>query len=179
MDRGEILIDVARRAIDAALGGPPVVKPEGFDEPRACFVSLKQGDELRGCIGNLEANSTLFAAVVHNATAAALRDPRFRPLRRDELGRTRVEISVMSPMEEMPAATRDELMRNLRPGVDGLVLSAGPHSAVFIPAVWEQLPAPDEFVDHLLAKGRFPRGRWPAGMRAQRFTAEHIVEGER
>lgn len=179
-DRGTTLIKLARSAIDAALGGPAVARPtlQRLEEPGACFVSLKQGDALRGCIGNLKPLPTLYAAVVHNAEAAAFHDPRFSPLRRDELGRTRIEISLMSPLEPIPAATREELMGHLRAGVDGLVLTAGPCSAVFIPAMWEQIPDKDEFVDHLLAKGRFPRGRWPAGMRAERFTAEHFVEGE-
>lgn len=178
MDRGTVLIRLAREAIGAALGGPPVTKPAlpRLDEPGACFVSLKQGEALRGCIGNLRISPTLYDAVVHNAEAAALHDPRFSPLRRDELGRTRIEISLMSPLEPIPAGTRAELLAHLRVGVDGLVLSAGPHSAVFIPAMWEQIPDADEFIDHLLAKGRFPRGRWPAGMHAERFTAEHFVE---
>lgn len=178
MDRGAALLKVARGAIEAALGGPPVTKPAlaQLDEPGACFVSLKQGGALRGCIGNLRASPSLFAAVIHNAEAAALQDPRFSPLRRDELARTRIEISLMSPMSPIPAATREELLKHLRPGVDGLVLSSGPHSAVFIPAVWDDIQDANEFVDHLLAKGRFPRGRWPADMRAERFTAELFVE---
>jgi AmmeMemoRadiSam system protein A len=178
MDRGAVLIKLAREAIGAALGGPPVTRPAlpQLDEPGACFVSLKQGEALRGCIGNLRTSARLYDAVVHNAEAAALHDPRFSPLRREELGRTRIEISLMSPLEQIPAGTRAELRTHLRVGVDGLVLSAGPHSAVFIPAMWDQIPDAEEFIDHLLAKGRFPRGRWPAGMQAERFTAEHFVE---
>lgn len=181
MDLGTELIKLARGAIEAALGGPAVKRPAlaRLDEPGACFVSLKQGEALRGCIGNLRESPTLYAAVVHNAEAAAFRDPRFSPLRRDELARTRIEISLMSPLAEIPARTRAELCAHLRAGVDGLVLTAGVRSAVFIPAMWEQLPDMDEFIDHLLLKGRFPREGWPAGMRAERFTAEHFVEGER
>jgi AmmeMemoRadiSam system protein A len=178
--RGATLLKLARSAIDAALGGPAVPRPTlaRLEEPGACFVSLKQGEALRGCIGNLKPLPTLYSAVVHNAEAAAFHDPRFSPLRREELARTRIEISLMSPLEPIGASTREELLANLRAGVDGLVLTAGPCSAVFIPAMWEQIPDKDAFVDHLLVKGRFPRGRWPAGMRAERFTAEHFVEEE-
>ena len=83
----------------------------------------------------------------------------------------------LSPLAEIPARTRAELIAHLRPGVDGLVLADGLHSAVFIPAMWEQIPDVNEFIDHLLIKGRFARTGWPAGMRAERFTAEHFVEG--
>lgn len=179
MDTGDVLIKLARDAITAALGGAAIIKPAlgRLDEPGACFVSLKQGEALRGCIGNLRTSPTLYDAVVHNAEAAALHDPRFSPLRRDELARTRIEISLMSPLSEIPARTRAELIEHLRPGVDGLVLSDGLHSAVFIPAMWEQIPDVNEFIDHLLIKGRFTRMGWPPGMRAERFTAEHFVEG--
>lgn len=178
-DLGTTLLTIARGAIDAALGGPPLKPPADprLDRPGACFVSLKQGEALRGCIGNLRESPRLYDAVVHNAQAAALRDPRFSPLRRDELARTRLEISLMTPLEPIPARSRDELVRHLRPGVDGLVLSAGARSSVFIPAMWEQIPDVQEFIDHLLAKGRFPLDHWPAGMQAERFTAEHFVEG--
>ena len=179
-DLGTMLLKVARAAIEAALGGPAVVKPADprLDEPGACFVSLKQGDELRGCIGNLQASARVFDAVVANAQASALRDPRFSPLRREELARTRIEISLMSAMTAVPAATRAELMAHLEAGVHGLVLSAGMRSAVFIPAVWDQLRDKEAFVDHLLAKGRFPVGRWPADMRAEVFTAALFEEEE-
>lgn len=175
---GPALLALARAAVDAALGGPPVARPAlpRLDQPGACFVSLKQGEALRGCIGNLRASPRLGDAVVQNAEAAALRDPRFAPLRREELARTRFEISLMSPLSPIAADTRATLAAQLRPGVDGLVLSAGGRSAVFIPEVWAQLPDVEAFLDHLLAKGGFPRGRWPADMRAERFTAEHFAE---
>ncbi len=177
-DRGPALLALARAAIDAALGGPALDLPDdpALAIPGACFVTLKQRGQLRGCIGNIVATGSLRDAVVRNAESAALRDPRFTPLRRAELAITTIELSILSPMQPVPAASEAELLAHLRPGVDGLMLRAGTRSAVFIPSVWDQLPDPKQFLDHLRAKGQFPAGRWLPDTRAERFTAEHFSE---
>jgi AmmeMemoRadiSam system protein A len=178
--RGPALLSLARAAIEAALGGPPLppytVAGTWLDAPGSCFVTLKQDGLLRGCIGNILPVSSLRDAVVRNAQSAALRDPRFNPLRREELEHTQIELSLLSPMEPIPAHSEEAVLAALRPGVDGLLLTAGGRSAVFIPSVWEQLPTQKEFLDHLRAKGRFPRDRWLPETRAERFTAEHWEE---
>ncbi|HEY0137149.1 MAG TPA: AmmeMemoRadiSam system protein A [Nannocystis sp.] len=180
--RGEILLGLARAAIEAALGGPPLPpgKPEPWlDAPGACFVTLTQDGQLRGCIGNILPQGSLRDAIIRNAQSSALRDPRFRPLTRDELDHTRIEISLLSAMESIPADSEAALLAALRPGTDGLLLTARGRSAVFIPSVWEQLPDKREFLDHLRAKGHFPRDRWLPDTQAERFTAEHWEEPPR
>ena len=180
-DRGPVLLALARAAIAEALGGPPVRRPDGaawLDVPGACFVTLKQDGHLRGCIGNILPAGSLYAVVTHNARSAALSDPRFAPLQPDELARTRLEISLLSALEPIAADSESAVLAALRPGVDGLLLTAPGRSAVFIPSVWDQLSAPREFLQHRRDKGRFPRDRWLPGTRAQRFTAEHFEEAE-
>jgi hypothetical protein len=180
--RGETLLRLARAAIEAALGGPPLppATPEAWlDAPGACFVTLKQRGQLRGCIGNIVPQGSLRDAVIRNAQSSALRDPRFRPLTRAELDHTRIEISLLSAMESIPADSEAALLAALRPGIDGLLLTARGHSAVFIPSVWDQLPDKREFLDHLRAKGHFPRDRWLPDTRAERFTAQHWEESPR
>lgn len=176
--RGPVLLSLARSAIDAALGGPALVLPDDafLDRPGACFVSLHRRGELRGCIGNITPMPTLRAAVTHNAVAAALRDPRFPPLARLELADTLLEISLLSALSPIPCDTEAALLAALRPNIDGLQIAAGPHRAVFIPSVWDQLPDPRQFLTNLRAKARIPPGRWPADMHAERFTAEHFAE---
>ena len=77
---------------------------------------------------------------------------------------------MLSSGEPVAASTRAELLATLRPGLDGLVLDAGGHRALFLPGVWCQLPDADAFVDQLLAKAGLPRRPWPRGLQAQRFT---------
>lgn len=177
-ERGPVVLALARAAIAQAMGGPRVEKPAHawLDEPGACFITLKQDGELRGCIGNITPTGTLYESIVRNAVSAALRDPRFPALRRDELAGVTVEASLLSAPEPLAASTREQLLAGLRPGVDGLVLTAGARGAVFIPSVWEQLPDPRDFVAHLLRKGGMSAERWPADMRAERFTATHYEE---
>ncbi len=180
--RGETLLTLARAAITAALGGPPLstATPEPWlDVPGACFVTLKQRGALRGCIGNILPQGSLRDAVIRNAQSSALRDPRFVPLAREDLARTQIEVSLLSPMESIPADSEAAVLAALRPGVDGLLLTAPGRSAVFIPSVWDQLPTPREFLDHLRAKGHFPPDRWLPGTHAERFTAEHWEESPR
>ena len=180
--RGETLLSLARAAIEAVLGGPPLPPgmPEPWlDAPGACFVTLKQDGQLRGCIGNILPQGSLREAVIRNAQSAATRDPRFMPMKRDELDHTQIEISLLSAMESIPADSEAALLAALRPGTDGLLLTARGRSAVFIPSVWEQLPDKREFLDHLRAKGHFPRDRWLPDTRAERFTAEHWEEPPR
>jgi len=134
--------------------------------PGACFVSLHIGEELRGCIGRTEASSRLVDQLLDNAWAAAFRDPRFPPLKREELARLSFEVHVLTPLEPLPFASLADLHLRLRRGVDGLQLETESRRGVFLPVMWEQLPQPQEFVGQLLRK---------AGIReSERFTASRF-----
>lgn len=167
------LLDVAEASIRRAVGvpgrPPPTLRP-ALARPAAAFVTIHVDGRLNGCIGTVEASEPLGRAVDRLARDAALADPRLPPLRADQLARTDLEVSVLSPGEPLPAGDRQELLAALRPGRDGLVLAAGGRRALFLPDVWDQLPDPDDFVDHLLDKARLPRRPWPRGLRAERFA---------
>ena len=175
MSQGDVLLAIARQTLEEAFGGPPVERPadaDWLDEKRAVFVTLTKGGSLRGCVGQLEPRLTLFEAVRDAARSAAFRDTRFSPLRRDELPELRLEISVLSPIERLAVEDEAEWFRKIRPGVDGVVLSVGGRSGVFIPEMWKQLPDPKEFLYYLKRKAGLPTDRWVPGTRVERFTAE-------
>ena len=138
-------------------------------------MTLHLSGGLRGCIGSLEPRGTLYAEVISCARAAATRDPRFDPVLPEELAGIDFEVSVLSPLEPLPVRDEGEAVARLRPGVDGLVLMAGGRSATFIPAMWEQLPSPVEFLRQLRRKAGLPEA-WTPGTRLQRFTAERHLE---
>src|SRR5215207_3344011 len=98
---GQILLPIARAAIARELGQSAGASEdaEWLREPGATFVTLKQRDQLRGCIGSLQPYRPLIQDVKSNAIAAAFRDPRFRPLSAQELEDTRIEVSLLSPQE--------------------------------------------------------------------------------
>lgn len=180
--RRERLLALARDAIRAALEEAPLPAADAQllaglpGQPLACFVTLTQGGRLRGCIGTLEPQDPLPLAVARNAVSAALRDPRFPPLQPDELAATRISISVLTPSQPLPAASEAELLAALVPGQDGLIIEDGPHQATFLPQVWEQLPAPRDFLRHLKAKAGLAADAWSPRMRCWRYRTLSFAE---
>jgi len=177
----ERLLDIAEAAIvDGLFGGrpsaPPVsALPPALRETSGVFVTLTVDGSLNGCIGCIEGVEPLGHAVPRHAWAAAFADPRLPSLRPEAYERLLIEISVLSPLSPIPADSREDLLAQLRPHVDGLVVAAGGGRALFLPSVWEQLPQPEEFLDHLQLKAGLPPGRWPPGMLSYRFTATKIA----
>ena len=175
------LLDLAEGAILDGLAGRPFAAPDlsalppALQRPRGVFVTLRVAGELNGCIGTVEGDEPLGHAAARCARSAAFGDPRLPALRAAELAFLTIEVSVLSPLEPVAATSRQELLSLLRPGVDGLVLSSGHRRGVFLPAVWDQLPDPEDFLDHLQAKAGIRPDTWPADMRAYRFTAEKYV----
>ena len=145
-----------------------------LDAPGASFVTLTSGrapgGALRGCIGSLEARRPLREDVEANAVSAALHDPRFAPLSARELDDTVVEVSVLSAPAALPAADEAELLARLRPGVDGVVLSACGRRATFLPQVWEQLPDPADFLARLRRKAGLPADYWGRDVVVETYT---------
>jgi AmmeMemoRadiSam system protein A len=152
------------------------VNPQEHAEPlralRASFVTLQIGGVLRGCIGTLEAVRPLVSDVAYNAYAAAFRDPRFSPLRHDEFARLDIHISILSPAQPIEFQSEQDLLRQLRPGVDGLILEEGYHRGTFLPSVWESLPEAPEFLRHLKLKAGLPFDYWSDTLKVQRYTTE-------
>jgi AmmeMemoRadiSam system protein A len=144
-------------------------------DPGASFVTLRHRDALRGCIGTLEPHRALLIDVVENAVASALRDPRFDPVREEELPQLSLHISVLGPSEPMEFADTKALLDQLRPGVDGLILQQGARRATFLPAVWESLPRPEEFFAALLGKARIGTIE-PGKLMAWRYQTESFAE---
>ena len=167
---GPILLGLARSAI-AARGAvaAPQNAPAWLGEPAATFVTLTQAGRLRGCIGSIHPSRTLRDDVVHNACAAAFHDPRFPPLSAQDVPRVRIEVSLLSATEPLPASTREELIEHIRPGVDGLILAWHGHRGTFLPQVWEQLPDAQDFLEHLLHKAGLPVTFWAPELTARRF----------
>jgi len=142
--------------------------------PRATFVTLQLAGRLRGCIGTLIAARPLIQDIAWNAFAAAFRDPRFPPVNVGELVLLNYHISVLSPPEPMTFQDEADLLSQMRPGVDGLLLTDREHRGTFLPSVWEQLPDPLTFLQHLKRKAGLPVDHWSDTLKVERYTAESI-----
>jgi AmmeMemoRadiSam system protein A len=176
--RGPILLALARAAITNALCGATKADASAawLQEPGACFVTLTQRGELRGCIGSLQARRSLLADVWANAVAAALQDPRFAPLSIAELANTRIEVSVLSPTAAMTFTNEADALSQLRPGLDGVVFDYQGLRSTFLPQVWEQLPDTGSFMAHLKQKAGLPPDFWAPEVQLQRYTVSKFSE---
>lgn len=174
----QALLDVAQLSIQSGLrsGQPAIVKPAEFSdalrEPRASFVTLHIGTELRGCIGSVGARRPLVVDVAENAFNAAFRDARFPPLSPEEYGSLTVNVSVLSPVEPIAFAHEANLLEQVRAGVDGLEIEYGPHHGLLLPSVWEHLPNKRQFLRTLKMKAGLPPTFWARQMSVNRFTTE-------
>lgn len=176
----ERLLKVAADSIRAGLHGGSALNPDPAAYPpelcrqAASFVTLHLRKELRGCVGSLEAQAPLVVNVAENAHRAAFADPRFPPLSARELDGLDIHISVLSPLEPIDVLDEADLLRKLRPKVDGLLLREGRRQATFLPAVWESLPDPAVFLLQLKLKAGLPVDHWSDALAFWRYSVDEI-----
>jgi AmmeMemoRadiSam system protein A len=160
------LLELARQALVQGVGGARLqpldlnTLPPALQEPGATFVTLTRKGELRGCVGALEAYQPLAEDVREHAIAAGLEDYRFPPVQPDEIPRIMIEISRLTAPVPLEYDKPEDLLKLLRPGVDGVVLRDGMRRATFLPQVWEKLPDPHEFLGHLCNKMGVDANYW-------------------
>ena len=175
---GHALLVRARNAIAGEFGVAPAPEPDNpaLRQPGAVFVTLMQDGELRGCIGSMEAHRPLDADLRSNARAAAFRDPRFAPLSAEELAYTRVEVSLLTPAVPIDFADEEDAVRQLRPGVDGVILEWRGRRGTFLPQVWESLPGRHLFFTHLKQKAGLPADFWAPDVKLYRYEVQKWKE---
>lgn len=146
--------------------------PAPLLQKRASFVTLQIANELRGCIGTLDAHQPLLLDAAHNARSSAFQDPRFPPLTPHEFADVSIHFSVLSAAQDLSFHSQQDLLRQIRPGIDGLILIAGHHKGTFLPSVWESLPSAEMFLAHLKIKAGLPADYWSDDLRVARYTTE-------
>ena len=178
-----VLLKLARSAITSELLGDrsSIVRPKDISpllkEKRGCFVTLHKSGSLRGCIGTIEPTTSLISNVEENAINAAFRDPRFSPLGKDEINAIDIEISVLTVPREIKYRNREDLKKQIIPGVHGIILSLGFRRSTFLPQVWEQLPKKEDFLEHLCLKAGMSRSAWQEPhTRVEVYEAEYFSE---
>ena len=173
-EHGRRLLRIARDSIAGALGAgsaAPAADEAWLRETRATFVTLMKGEELRGCVGALEAQRPLGEDVAANARAAAFEDSRFSPLTLAELARTEVEVSLLSTPKTVAFDDHAGLLRKLRPGVDGVILAQPAEGlrGTFLPQVWEDLADPEQFIARLKQKAGIAQSIDTRRLRVKRY----------
>lgn len=148
--------------------------PAHLTEPRATFVTLHLHDQLRGCIGHLDAERPLVTDIAENAFAAAFRDPRFPPVSVSEASQLAYHISVLERPVPLNVQSEQELIDVLNPGQDGVILENGKRRGTFLPSVWTSLPRPADFVSQLKLKAGLPARGWSRSYQVWRYRVEEF-----
>lgn len=166
-EEGKLLLRIARETIRTRLFGGKVDMPhdlpQSLKEKKGTFVTLTIEGRLRGCIGHILPTEPLVEGVVENAINAAFRDPRFPPLSKEEFERIRIEVSVLTTPKKLAYKDYKDLLKALRPNMDGVIIRKGINQATFLPQVWEQLPSKEEFLTHLCIKAGLSPEEWKKG----------------
>ena len=171
-DQGQKLLRLARGTIAARLGvsdASSKIIPDNeladpaFQEQRGTFVTLKIRNQLRGCMGCLTPSETILEGIKRNAINAAFNDPRFPPLTTPELEEAEIEVSILTTPQELQYSDGSDLLKKLRPNIDGAIISQGMARATFLPQVWEQLPRTEDFLSHLCRKAGLSPDEWKKG----------------
>lgn len=179
-----MLLEVARASIQHGLHHRQALEvqlgdySETLHALRATFVTLEKGSQLRGCIGALVAYQPLVQDVAVHAYAAAFEDPRFPEVRLEEFAALAVHISVLSLPEPLHFSSEEELLAQLRPGEDGLILQFRQHRGTFLPSVWEHLADPYVFLAQLKQKAGLPLDFWSPELRVERYTTEYFGDAD-
>jgi len=167
----DFLLNLARRTMEHYLktGRKLDVKPDELPSARviedgAAFVTLYivrgKSKHLRGCIGTLEARRPLVMDVINNAINAAFDDPRFHHVEQEELGKIKIEISVLTKPQRLEVKDADDLLRKLIPNKHGLIIQKGFARATYLPIVWKEIPDKKEFLEELCRKAGLGPDEW-------------------
>lgn len=176
----QTLLKIAKDSIGYGLahGKALVVTPKDYpaelQEIRATFVTLEIGGQLRGCIGMLEEVQPLVVDIANNAFLAAFKDYRFSPVSEAEYPKLEIHLSILSPSEPIIFTSEQDLIAQLRPHEDGLIMQEGGRRGTFLPSVWNSLPEPHQFLQQLKLKTGLPSHYWSDTLQVSRYHCEVI-----
>ena len=178
-----LLLQIARTAIESNFKDEVKVEKEKLleensflSEQRACFITLTLDGKLRGCIGSLQAHRSLIDDLIHNSIAAAIGDPRFNALSKEEFEKIKIEISLLTPAKNLEYSDFEDLEQKLIPKKHGVILELNGKRATFLPHVWEQLPTFNDFMVHLCQKAGLEPSKLSAFPKIQVYEAIKIKE---
>lgn len=184
-DERRILLALAREGVRIAAHREQLPQldleayPDNLRQEAACFVTLHKHGVLRGCTGTLVARMPLVQEVLRTAEQTALSDPRFEPVKSEEVPQLDIEVSVLTPPQKLDLTDPHDLPNLIRPGIDGVTLRKGVHRATFLPQVWKQIGDPAVFLDRLCLKMGLASYAWQLpGMEVEVYQVEEFSESE-
>lgn len=173
----DTIIKICRNAISEKIESKNTNLPKTpsvFEEKGACFVTLEKSGQLRGCIGSIIATCPLIKDLIKNAQNAALNDNRFNPVTKEELNKISIAVSLLSEPEKIEFKNETELLSQIVPFKDGIIIKDGSYQAVYLPSVWEQIPDKIDFLMSLKIKAGLPIDYFSKTFESYRFGVEYI-----
>lgn len=171
------LLQVARRSIERGrtLGAPIEINARDYDDqlnlPGCCFITLEKNGRLQGCVGALIPYQSLLLDVAEHAYAAAYNDDRFPSLEPEDIADLVIEVSVLSPAAPLTFSNERDLLQQIEPGRDGLIIEDGHNHATFLPSVWNSLPDAELFLEQLKQKAGLDSNHWSENFKAWRYQS--------
>lgn len=147
---------------------------------KACYITLERDGDIRGCAGSLYPTTPLIECVAQNAWSAAFEDPGSSSIGADEMADLGIEIAILSEPEVIPCTSKKQLLEQIRPGTDGLIIeSYSPGNEIeimstLLPSAWNELQQPEQFVDHLLNSAGLESNEWRDSLMIKRYTTMTI-----
>jgi AmmeMemoRadiSam system protein A len=181
---GRMAVQVARKSLEQFVRENTLYKPSMKNLPQelqragASFITLTLNGNLRGCMGHTDALYPLAEDIARNATAAS-RDFRFPSVSESELVDIRLEVTVLTPLVQLTYHDLDDLLGQLKPGIDGVMLAWKKRRGLLLPQVWRRVPDPLLFVEAIISKAGIPGGALyeiPPTVAVYTFQVQHFAE---
>ncbi len=173
------LINLVKQVLKGSVTQQRLIKPQPpasalLLQNHACFVTLYNNQQLRGCIGTYQSSRPLWLNVCQYSYSSACEDSRFQPITESELQDIEFEISILSELSSIENCGEQQLIDELQVGIDGLLLKEQWHSAIFLPTVWHSLPTAKLFLQQLKRKAGWPDDYWSNQIQLFRFSTQVI-----
>ena len=176
------IIDIVSKSLEKAVLENSEYSPNRDDydnvmfDKGASFVTLEKNGKLRGCIGSIFPTMSIAEDLTKNAQLAALHDSRFNPVSKDELKNITFKVSLLTGFEEIKFSSYDDLLKQIKPKTDGLLIKDGKRQGVFLPTVWEDIPNKKEFLTELKIKAGLSPTYWSDNIEVFRFRTVEITK---
>ena len=168
LENKQYLLELSRQTLEHYFNtGKKINISVGLDEElkewAGTFVTLMIGDQLRGCVGHLQSTQSIYLDVIDNTLAAAFADDRFLPLKKDELEKINIEVSILTKSEKINYSSISDLLSQIKINKHGIIIQKDKKSATYLPQVWEEISSKEEFLSSLCLKASLPPEEWKKG----------------
>lgn len=171
----DFVLDLCRKSIKYKnIDMKTLAYPQVFSEYGAVFVTLEKNGNLRGCIGSILPQRKLIDDIILNAQNSAYHDSRFSPVTKDEVDDLSIAVSLLTVPKPMKFKDEKDLLNQIRPNIDGIIIRDCGKQAVYLPSVWELIPDKKEFLNSLKVKAGLKPDHFSKTFEAYRFEASYI-----